>query len=64
MNEQVEVLAKSILKAPILQGKRADIAINNLSGFLAGYVAGNKNIGVEQQKTILEKVLNFHEIKG
>lgn len=64
MNEQVEVLAKSILRAPLLQGKNADIAINYLSGFLVGYVAGNKNIGVEQQKIILEKVLSFHEIKG
>lgn len=64
MNEQADKLANDILKTPVLRGEDAVVTFNALSGFLVGYVAGNKSIGEHQQVTILRQVLSYCKKNG
>lgn len=63
MNTDVEKLYEKFNSIPPLLNVNVEstMAFNQLSGFLMGYVKDNPAIPVEQQLTIMEKIVELQE---
>jgi len=61
MNQEIKQLSEQIMNS-VLMGRETRCAasprekLNELTGWLVGYVAGNQQIPAEQQLAILKKV--------